>query len=150
MINPHIGSPFAELIHQTAHPWLVAGTAGIDYDRPKWTQDWVLRLYPRSATGALALVASIAHEGTGLYGFLRDGKIEYGPLEVGLGEQATLVELVKAILHGKIEESFSTLFSWGWGRRIRWDGEEWGVMYPAFVMLLPVQHKRYGSYDAPQ
>lgn len=150
MIHPESHSPFADLIRETATPWLKAGTAGISYEQTVEPGTVLLRLYPRRASGPLTLLAYLHGANTVLTAYLSVGSIEYGPLEFGLRDRATLVDLVKAMLHGKLEGSFSTFGSRGWGRRLRWDGQEWGVVYPFFVLLLPVQHKRYGPYNAVQ
>lgn len=150
MIHPESDSPLADLIRETATPWLRAGTAGIAYEESVEPGPVVLRLYPRRASGALTLLAYLEGGNTVVTAYLSDGSIEYGPLEFGLSDRDTLVDLVKAMLHGKIAGSSSTFRSRGWGRRLRWDGQDWGVMYPFYVLLLPVQHKRYGPYDAPQ
>jgi hypothetical protein len=113
------------------------------------SRDGKLRVYPRGKPGALSLRAFIAGEKTGLYGCLTDGRIEYDPLEMCQGDEATLASLVEAMLNGRIEGTFSTFRSWGWGRSLRWNGDYWGCMYPLPVLLLPVQRKRYEPYEAP-
>jgi hypothetical protein len=119
------------------------------YEQEQPSRDGRLRVYPRGKPGALSLRAVVLREQTGLYGCLTDGRTEYDPLEIGQGDEATLASLVEAMLNGRIEGTFSTFCSWGWGRSLRWNGDYWGVMHPFPVFLLPAQRKRYEPYEAP-
>lgn len=148
MLNPPPDSPYAAVIRQTASPWLEAGTAGITQERPERARDWVLRLYPHRSLGLLTLVAYV-HDATGLTVDLSDGRIEYGPLEIGLGDEAPLADLVKAMLEGRIEGCFSTLGSRGWGRRLRWDGESWGCYVSASRVVLACPPRTIRSIWTP-